>query len=89
MEGLAIDSRGAGPSTGGAGPPPAARWPVRLRLRIPGASPATRAELATVLGSLGATREAATILEEVAGQVPDAAARRMRSASARLRARDN
>ena len=50
--------------------PARAVWPTRLRLRIPDISPARRAELAALLGSLGHFSEAATELDAVARDLP-------------------
>jgi regulator of sirC expression with transglutaminase-like and TPR domain len=69
--------------------PAAALWPVRLRLRIPDRPALQRAELASMLGRLGASAEAAAVLEELAPHLPAAERARTRRAATWLRARDN
>ncbi|MEX1008627.1 MAG: transglutaminase-like domain-containing protein [Acidimicrobiia bacterium] len=69
--------------------PARAAWPTRLRLRIPGISPARRAELAALLGSLGQFSEAATELDAVAREIPGAGSEQVAQAAARFRARAN
>ena len=69
--------------------PARAAWPTRLRLRIPGISPARRAELAALLGSLGQFSEAATELDTVARDLPGSGAEQAAQAAARFRARAN
>jgi len=69
--------------------PARAAWPTRLRLRIPGISPARRAELAALLGSLGQFSEAATELDTVARDLPGSGSEQAAQAAARFRARAN
>jgi regulator of sirC expression with transglutaminase-like and TPR domain len=69
--------------------PARAAWPTRLRLRIPGISPARRAELAALLGSLGQFSEAATELDTVARALPGSGSEQAAQAAARFRARAN
>jgi regulator of sirC expression with transglutaminase-like and TPR domain len=69
--------------------PARAAWPTRLRLRIPGISPAQRAELAALLGSLGRFSEAATELDAVAREASGAGSDQAAQAAARFRARAN
>jgi regulator of sirC expression with transglutaminase-like and TPR domain len=69
--------------------PARAVWPTRLRLRIPGISPAGRAELASLLGSLGHFSEAATELDTLARDLPGSGAEQAAQAAARFRARAN
>jgi regulator of sirC expression with transglutaminase-like and TPR domain len=69
--------------------PARAVWPTRRRLRIPGTSPARRAELAGLLGSLGHFSEAATELDAVARDLPGSGAEQAAQAAARFRARAN
>jgi regulator of sirC expression with transglutaminase-like and TPR domain len=69
--------------------PGSAVWAARLRLCIPGLSPAERRDIAALLGSLGHFAEAAGELESLVGVLdPDGAARAAREAAA-LRARAN
>ncbi|MEW6154188.1 MAG: transglutaminase-like domain-containing protein [Actinomycetota bacterium] len=63
-------------------------WVVSLRLALPGTPLAERRDLARVLGSKGQFRDAAEILEELAGAVPDDAPS-LRQESTALRARMN
>ena len=69
--------------------PARAAWPTRLRLRIPGISPAQRAELAALLGSFGHFSEAATELDTLARDLPGSGAEQAAQAAARFRARAN
>jgi regulator of sirC expression with transglutaminase-like and TPR domain len=69
--------------------PARAAWPTRLRLRIPGISPAQRAELAALLGSLGRFSEAAIELDTVAREMPGPGSEQAAQAAARFRARAN
>jgi regulator of sirC expression with transglutaminase-like and TPR domain len=69
--------------------PARAAWPTRLRLRIPGITPARRAELAALLGSLGQFSEAATELDTVARDLPGTGSEQAAQAAARFRARAN
>jgi regulator of sirC expression with transglutaminase-like and TPR domain len=69
--------------------PAAATWPVRLRLLLPDQPAAVRVELAGVLGRLGRFSEAAAVIDEVAGDVPDARGEQLRRTAARFRARAN
>ncbi len=59
-------------------------WPTRLRLRIPGISPARRAELAALLGSLGQFSEAANELDTLARDLPGSGAEQAAQAAARV-----
>jgi regulator of sirC expression with transglutaminase-like and TPR domain len=69
--------------------PSKAPWPTRLRLRMPGLSPARRGDLAAFLGSLGRFSEAATELDAVARELPGDDGTRAAQAAARFRARAN
>jgi regulator of sirC expression with transglutaminase-like and TPR domain len=69
--------------------PARAPWPTRLRLRLPGVTPARRGELAALLGSLGQFSEAAHELDTVATELSGTGAEQAAQAAARLRARAN
>jgi regulator of sirC expression with transglutaminase-like and TPR domain len=69
--------------------PASAVWVARLRLRIPGLTPAERREVAALLGSLGRFAEAATELEAIVPQLDDDDAARIARDAAALRARAN
>jgi regulator of sirC expression with transglutaminase-like and TPR domain len=68
---------------------PDAVWVTRLHLALPDLSPATRGQLAAVLGELGQFTEAAAQLDVVAGEVPGEGSRLATAAATRLRARAN
>ncbi len=69
--------------------PTSAVWVARLRLRIPGLSPAERRETAALLGSLGRFEEAAAELEQLVDLVDGEGAARLSRDAAALRARAN
>ena len=69
--------------------PGSAVWAARLRLRIPGLSPAERRDIAALLGSLGHFAEAATELESLVGVLDAGGAERAAREAAALRARAN
>ena len=70
--------------------PARAAWPTRLRLRIPGISPAAAAPSSPrCLGSLGQFSEAATELDTLARDLPGSGAEQAAQAAARFRARAN
>jgi regulator of sirC expression with transglutaminase-like and TPR domain len=66
-----------------------APWVARLRLLLPGLTPAERHELARLLGSLGAFTEAATLLDELAAAGEGELATRARNDAVAIRARAN
>jgi regulator of sirC expression with transglutaminase-like and TPR domain len=69
--------------------PGAAVWAARLRLRIPGMSPAERRDIAALLGSLGHFAEAASELESLVDVLDAGGAERAAREAAALRARAN
>ena len=69
--------------------PGAAAWPTRLRLQFPDLTPARRSELAALLGRLGQFSEAATVFEELAGELSGTTAEQAARAATQLRARAN
>jgi regulator of sirC expression with transglutaminase-like and TPR domain len=69
--------------------PGSAVWVARLRLRIPGLSPAERRDIAALLGSLGHFGEAASELDAVAPMLDDRGSERASREAAALRARAN
>ncbi len=69
--------------------PSHAVWTVRLRLRVPGVSPAERREAAALLGTLGQFEEAAEALSAIAEQFDGPTASRLVQDAAAYRARAN
>lgn len=67
----------------------ALEWVLRLRGLLPGATLAERTERAGVLAALARFDEAATLLEDLAGEAPQEQAESMASKARRLRARLN
>lgn len=66
-----------------------AAWVLRLRLLIPGLSPAEQVALARALGSLGQFSAAATALDDAAGAVAAEDAESLRVQARALRSRTN
>jgi regulator of sirC expression with transglutaminase-like and TPR domain len=69
--------------------PSAVVWVTRLRLLVPGLTPAARRQLAARLGSLGAFSAAADVLDELADEPGSSASTRDEAAARALRARAN
>jgi regulator of sirC expression with transglutaminase-like and TPR domain len=69
--------------------PSDAVWAVRLRLRVPGVSPAERRHAAGLLGTLGRFEEAAEELAAIATELGGQAASRVERDAAAYRARAN
>lgn len=67
----------------------ALEWVLRLRSLLPGSSVDERAERAGVLAALAQFAEAATLLEDLADEAPEARASSLTSQARRLRARLN
>ena len=69
--------------------PAAVVWVTRLRLLVPGVPPATRRQLATRLGSLGAFSAAADVLDALADEAGAPGSTADEAAARALRARAN
>lgn len=69
--------------------PADAVWALQLRLAVPGVAAGERRDAAALLGTLGRFEEAATVLDDLAAELDEPGAARLRQDAARLRARAN
>jgi regulator of sirC expression with transglutaminase-like and TPR domain len=69
--------------------PADAVWALRLRLAVPGVAAGERRDAASLLGTLGRFEEAASVLDDLAAELEEPGAARVRQDAAKLRARAN